>query len=115
MTSENEAPRNDLRSATSVNLTEVLENSKNFFEPPYKWPHASPEDWGDQVLYFLMPDRFSDDKDGIAFDPGTDKDNGIKADPANGINSDADAERVWRAAGKTWVGGTLKGIQRRLG
>jgi len=80
----------------------------------------SPTAWEDQVLYFLMLDRFSDgkeqgyqDNDGnlvtvgatALFQPG-DKDSAIQ--------TEEDAQQ-WRDAGAKWVGGTLKGLESKIG
>jgi glycosidase len=66
--------------------------------------HPSPDDWRDQVLYFLLPDRFSDGGEGARrlFD-----------------RSQAAAHRRlargdWMAAGKVFQGGTIKGIRSKL-
>jgi glycosidase len=80
----------------------------------------SPAAWEDQVLYFLMLDRFSDgneqdylDNDGqpvttgstARFQPG---------DAGNAIQTDAQAAS-WRAAGGGWVGGNLQGLASKIG
>jgi glycosidase len=65
----------------------------------------SPVAWEDEVLYFLLLDRFDDGGDHEPLRPG---------DHGNAVTTDADAA-AWRAAGATWVGGTLKGLQNRLG
>lgn len=64
----------------------------------------SPTDWRDQVLYFLLPDRFSDGRENRrpAFD-----------------RSDPDRHRVetldrWREAGVRFQGGTIRGIASKL-
>lgn len=65
---------------------------------------ASPIDWRDQTLYFLLPDRFSDRpaQPRPAYDP---------ADPDAFLAPDVGA---WMEAGKRFQGGTIKGIARRL-
>jgi len=80
----------------------------------------SPVAWEDQVLYFLMLDRFSDGReqsfqgnDGqtitsgntLPFQPG---------DAGNAIRTEADAA-AWREAGAHWVGGNLKGLASKIG
>lgn len=80
----------------------------------------SPPAWEDQVLYFLLLDRFSDGKEqgyrdnggGIAaggttppFQPG---------DAGNAMTTPEDAAR-WRDAGGRWVGGTLRGLTSKIG
>jgi glycosidase len=83
--------------------------------------HPSPVAWEDQVLYFLLPDRFSDDKErdyldlaGKKVTSGTTPLFDKTKDSENGIQTVADAQ-TWRDAGGVWVGGTLRGITRKLG
>jgi glycosidase len=64
--------------------------------------HPSPADWRDQVLYFLLPDRFSDGKE--ARRPLFDR-----ANP-----SAAPDKAAWMNAGKNFQGGKLKGIASKL-
>jgi glycosidase len=80
----------------------------------------SPSHWEDEVIYFLMLDRFSDGKEnryrdnrgslvtGGATPPFTAADNG------NAVGTEADAAR-WREAGTRFVGGTLSGLESKLG
>lgn len=81
---------------------------------------ASPAAWEDQVLYFLMLDRFSDgremdyrDSDGQVVAGGTTSPF-QPSDAGNAIQTEDDARR-WREAGGRWAGGTLKGLQSKLG
>ncbi|MGF1515454.1 MAG: alpha-amylase family glycosyl hydrolase [Elainellaceae cyanobacterium] len=64
--------------------------------------HPSPATWRDQVLYFLLPDRFSDGKEGDRplYDPS-------RAQKAKDL-------QAWAAAGKQFQGGTLNGIRSKL-
>ena len=79
----------------------------------------SPSAWADEVLYFLLVDRFSDgredgvrDLDGAAVTGST---RPLRpGDEGNAVQTDADAA-VWRAAGTQWVGGTLAGLRSKLG
>jgi glycosidase len=64
----------------------------------------SPVDWRDQVLYFLLPDRFSDG--GETQCPLYDR--------ANPEQFRATDRRAWMEAGKKFQGGTLKGIASKL-
>lgn len=70
--------------------------------------YSSPNDWQDEILYFLLPDRFSDDKDrpmltreeirtlrGASSRPGWNWKN-------------------WADSGRLWQGGTIAGITKRL-
>mgnify|MGYP005841535483 CR=1 FL=1 len=67
--------------------------------------HPSPVDWRDQVIYFLLPDRFSDG--GEAGRPLYDR-----AQPEQFRVGDTAA---WMAGGMRFQGGTLKGVQSHLG
>jgi glycosidase len=64
----------------------------------------SPTDWRDQVLYFLLPDRFSDGQENNrpAFDRS-----------APGQHA-ADDRVAWQRSGKDFQGGTLPGIRSKL-
>ena len=66
--------------------------------------HESPIDWRDQVLYFLLPDRFSDGSEASRslFD---------RNNPQQFRISD---KRSWMEAGKNFQGGTLKGVVSKL-
>ncbi|MBZ0304328.1 MAG: alpha-amylase, partial [Anaerolineae bacterium] len=66
--------------------------------------HPSPADWRDQVLYFLLPDRFSDA--GETQRPRFDRTN-----PASFAAPD---KAAWMRAGTLFQGGTLKGITSKL-
>ncbi|MBK7720734.1 MAG: alpha-amylase [Austwickia sp.] len=79
----------------------------------------SPASWSEQVMYFLLVDRFSDGlEDGYVdrsgqrvtgstppFQPG---------DEGNATGDDTSAA-AWRAAGGTWCGGTINGIRSKIG
>lgn len=82
--------------------------------------YPSPAAWEDQVLYFLMLDRFSDgnerdylDDDGTPVATGTTPI--FRASDANSAIGSEEAARTWRDAGGRWVGGTLKGLASKLG
>jgi glycosidase len=66
--------------------------------------YPSPADWSDEVLYFLLPDRFSDGKEPnrAMFD---------RADPKRHLAADM---RQWMDAGKVFVGGNLRGLRSKL-
>jgi glycosidase len=80
----------------------------------------SPRAWEDQVFYFLMLDRFSDNKEsgyrdingnlvntsGTALFKPVDRSNAL-------VN--ADAASAWREAGNRFVGGNLKGLTSKIG
>ena len=65
----------------------------------------SPSAWEDQVLYFLLVDRFSRGDESEPFRP---------EDAGNAVRTDEEAAR-WREAGRRWVGGTLRGLKSRIG
>ena len=67
----------------------------------------SPADWRDEVLYFLLPDRFSDGLEGAR--PMLDRTNLPAARPP-GFRFDRWAE----GGGDRWQGGTLRGIRSKL-
>ena len=63
---------------------------------PQQELHSSPVDWRDQVIYFLLVDRFDDNKEHEAFSETTLH---IVPDPDEG---------------RFFQGGNLKGVTRRL-
>lgn len=76
----------------------------------------SPEAWEDQVIYFLLVDRFSDGRE-----KGGHRDNA--GNPVTWgttpLYTKEDAPRVeyedWLRAGGAWMGGTIKGLKSKLG
>jgi glycosidase len=77
--------------------------------------HPSPHAWEDEVLYFLMLDRFSDgreagyrDNEGQVVTGGTTK--MFRPDDPNFVGRDE-----WLKAGHGYRGGTLKGLQSKVG
>lgn len=79
----------------------------------------SPVAWSEQVLYFLLVDRFSDGQEAGCRDLAGAPLVGTtpllrNADRGNAIRTDADAA-AWRAAGARFVGGTLAGVRSKLG
>ncbi|MGS0684811.1 alpha-amylase family glycosyl hydrolase [Nakamurella sp. GG22] len=79
----------------------------------------SPSAWEDEVLYFLLVDRFSDGREdgyrGLDGQPVAGTTPPFQpADNGNAIGSAGDAER-WRLAGVNRVGGTLAGVRSKIG
>ncbi len=80
----------------------------------------SPQHWEDEVLYFLMLDRFSDGKENRFRDNQgglvTTGSTPLFTPDANGnaVGTEASAAR-WREAGNNFVGGTLSGLESKLG
>jgi glycosidase len=76
----------------------------------------SPAAWEDQVLYFLLLDRFSDgkEKDGYRDEADRPVQGGstplFRAEDSGRVDYD-----VWFRAGGGWQGGTLKGLKSKLG
>lgn len=74
--------------------------------------HVSPVDWRDEVLYFLLVDRFSDAAE--ASRPLLDRANLTAARPPLG-NSEAWHWDRWAESGASrWQGGTLAGVASKL-
>jgi glycosidase len=80
----------------------------------------SPAHWEDEVIYFVLVDRFSDGKEagyrdnaGALVTTGTTP---LYTPAANGnaVSTPA-AAQAWRNAGNTFVGGTLDGARTKLG
>ncbi len=82
--------------------------------------HPSPAAWEDQVLYFLMLDRFSDgNEDGYLDNDGREVTGGgtplyREEDAGNATRTEEDRRRWFEAGGK-FVGGTLKGLESKIG
>ena len=82
--------------------------------------HPSPSSWEDQVIYFLMVDRFSDGRETEYLDnegrlvttKGTPRYTIYDAD--NAIKDPQSAAR-WRSSGSKWNGGNLRGLQSKIG
>src|SRR5215471_17024994 len=76
----------------------------------------SPAAWEDQVLYFLLVDRFSDGNERGGYRDN----NGNPVQSGNTpLYTENDTDRVnyedWLGAGGTWQGGTIKGLKSKLG
>ncbi len=80
----------------------------------------SPAAWEDEVLYFLMVDRFSDNKENNYLDnDGNQVTKGSTPlfkleDLGNAVQTASDREN-WFKAGGVYAGGKLKGIESKLG
>jgi glycosidase len=99
------------RSLEEIRLTDLTEG-KTYF--------SSPAAWDDEVLYFLMLDRFSDGKEFGGF--GDVHGSPVEVDKARTtpmfrLQTDANnAEwQQWFDAGKKWCGGTIAGMRDKLG
>ncbi|HEX2909664.1 MAG TPA: alpha-amylase family glycosyl hydrolase [Chloroflexia bacterium] len=82
--------------------------------------YPSPLFWEDQVIYFLMLDRFSDGNESDYRDnqgqPVTGGNTPLftLGDSGNAITNEQDASQ-WRNSGAVWVGGNLKGLTSKIG
>lgn len=74
--------------------------------------HPSPADWRDQVLYFLLVDRFSDGQEGSR--PLLDRHNRSAARPAGQDGQGWRWDRWAESGAQRWQGGTIKGVQSKL-
>ena len=70
----------------------------------------SPADWRDEVLYFLLPDRFSDGQEATRPLLSRDQIRELRA----GQSRQGWSWRDWAESGKRWQGGTLQGVRGRL-
>lgn len=91
---------------TSLNDIELKSLSEKKFTP-------SPTAWEDQTLYFLMLDRFSDNREAGFAGNGTTPLFTIN-DNGNAITNNQDAIN-WSNAGDDFTGGTLKGLTNKIG
>lgn len=86
----------NLKSILEINWTEL--ESKQFT--------ASPQSWQDQILYFLLVDRFSNGQESEA--------TALESADKNSALTSQESAVAWRAAGDTYVGGTLSGLLTKL-
>ncbi len=99
------------KSLSEIDFNELTSNTK------YK---PSPVAWEDEVLYFLMLDRFSDGNENEYIDnSGNNVINGKTApykesDNGNALADDEEKAR-WMEYGERWNGGNLKGLTTKLG
>ena len=74
--------------------------------------HPSPVDWRDEVLYFLLVDRFSDGRETTR--PLLDRNNRAAARPAGPDGSGWRWDRWARSGRSRWQGGTITGVTSKL-
>jgi glycosidase len=76
----------------------------------------SPAAWEDQVLYFLLVDRFSDgqEKDGYRDNEGRPVRTGVTPLYRHEVPGRLDID-TWLRGGGGWQGGTLRGLKSKLG
>src|SRR5215813_14249126 len=100
-------------------MVEMIEKSLRDFDFPALTRGSftpSPAAWEDQVLYFLLVDRFSDGNERGGY-----RDNNGNPVSSGGtpVYSANDTNRVeyeeWIRTGGTWQGGTINGLKSKLG
>ena len=76
----------------------------------------SPSAWEDQVLYFLLVDRFSDGHEGGGY---RDNNGSPVSSGATPLYRATETNRIdyqeWLSAGGSWQGGNIKGLRSKLG
>lgn len=106
-----------VQSIREIDFNLLITNNK-----PASGYHPSPQAWEDQILYFLLVDRFSDENEDNYRDiAGNTVQNPIGT-PLFNSTSDAgnthyppNSKAAWDNAGGRYVGGTLKGITSKIG
>lgn len=84
-----------MRSINEVNLKELAKDREYY---------KSPQNWEDEILYFLLVDRFSN---------GAEKDLYRHTDYEN-VLCNEEAKKIWEEFGDKWNGGNLKGIKSKI-
>jgi glycosidase len=74
--------------------------------------HPSPADWRDQLLYFLLVDRFSDGRENTR--PLLDRSNRASARPDGADGVPWRWDRWAESGAKRWQGGTIQGVASQL-
>jgi glycosidase len=80
--------------------------------PRRKAFHGSPVDWRDQVLYFLLVDRFSDGKEDTR--PLIDRGDFVRDRPAGQDGQEWRWDRWAQSGGDRFQGGTIAGVESKL-
>lgn len=117
----------EIKKISDINLDEIVKANGGYASSTNNWnaPKTnnytpSPKAWEDQVLYFMMTDRFSNNEENNYLDnTGKPIKNGSiplfnKRDIGNAVKSNA-AQQTWDNAGKVWCGGNLKGLMNKMG
>jgi glycosidase len=106
----------DLQRISNLDLNQIIADRKADKAGYY----PSPAHWEDEVLYFMLVDRFSDDKEkgflDLSGNPVTSGSTPMftAADDGNAVRNEADA-KTWRDAGGGFVGGKLSGLTSKMG
>ncbi len=75
--------------------------------------YPSPDDWRDEILYFLLVDRFSDGQEQTR--PLLDRTNRAAARPSLPDGTAWRWDRWAESGAERWQGGTLQGVRSKLG
>ena len=86
-----------MKSVQDISIKHITQNKAYF---------SSPEAWEDQILYFLLVDRFSNGKEQELYTPASDYESALRDDTTT---------REWHEFGEKWNGGTLQGITSKIG
>ena len=102
------------RFATDILRRELPKSIRADVALPRRKPyHPSPADWRDEVLYFLLVDRFSDGQESNR--PVLDRKNRGAARPQGRDGLSWRWDRWAESGAFRWQGGTLKGVKSKLG
>ncbi|MDR8392390.1 alpha-amylase family glycosyl hydrolase [Aliifodinibius sp. S!AR15-10] len=85
-----------MKSKHDIDLKELTRNREYY---------PSPEEWEEQILYFLITDRFSTGEEKNLYNPERDYENALR---------DENTKKRWLKYGTKWNGGTLKGIKSKI-
>jgi len=103
----------ELQRISDLDLKQIIKDHGGPYFP-------SPPRWEDEVLYFMLVDRFSDgNEQGFRDLKGNPVASGTTpmftvSDSGNAIKNETDA-KTWRDAGGNFVGGKLSGLTQKLG
>ncbi|KAF1995677.1 glycoside hydrolase family 13 protein [Amniculicola lignicola CBS 123094] len=103
------------RSVHSGAVQDVITQASSAASPHFPSPTA----WEDQLLYFLLPDRFSNGEEDGFLDADGKPVSGTtqpftKANKSNAVATPKQREE-WEKSGAKFQGGTIKGIESKLG
>jgi glycosidase len=104
-------PINDL---LTTNRPETLAEVRSLLRQVHREQFTyfpSPANWADEVLYFLLPDRFSDGRESSR--PGLSRQQ-IAQFRAASTRPDWNW-KAWADSGRVWQGGTISGVRSKLG
>lgn len=93
----------------------TLQEARNNWPDRNRHYHPSPMDWRDEILYFILPDRFSDGQEGMRPMLPADLSTAAGQQALAALRGPAWNWQQWCLSGNDrFQGGTLKGIQSKL-